>query len=280
MNANLEHTKGYAPVYKGSLYYEVTGSGQPVLLIHAGVADCSMWDKQMDVFSRSFRVVRYDTRGYGQSRTETTQFSNRQDILDLFKHLGIEKAVIIGISRGGQIAIDFTLEHPESVSALVAVAAGISGYEYHADDNEQSKRESDIFNRMDGLWEKKAWDELADLEAHVWVDGPSQPTGRASRIIHDYVRNIVRANYTRQDGQATPIPLDPPAINRLSEIKKPTLIMVGEYDSCGSLAIADELECQIPLARKVGIPDTAHMIPLEHPDLFNEIVLSFLKEAL
>lgn len=280
MNSNPNRTTGYAPVYKGSLYYEVTGTGQPLLLIHAGVADCSMWDKQMDVFSHAYRVIRYDTRGYGQSHTETTQFSNRQDILDLFKHLGVEKAVVIGISRGGQIAIDFTIEHPEFVSALVAVATGISGYEYHADDNEQARHENEIFTHMDELWEKKAWDELADLEAHVWTDGPSQPIGRVSPQIRDYVRNIVRANYTRQDGQATPIPLDPPAINRLSEIKKPTLILIGEYDSGGTLAVADELECQIPLARKVGIPESAHMIPLEQPDLFNEIVLNFLKEAL
>src|SRR4030042_4061059 len=106
---------GSAPVHKGELYYEVAGSGHPVLFIHAGVADCSMWEDQFNLFSQSYRVIRYDTRGFGKSRTETTEFSNRQDILDLFKHLGVERACVIGISRGGQIAIDFTLEHTDSV---------------------------------------------------------------------------------------------------------------------------------------------------------------------
>lgn len=270
----------YAPVYKGSLYYEVAGSGQPLLLIHAGVADCSMWDAQMDLFSRSYRVIRYDTRGFGQSRTETTQFSNRQDIMDLFKHLGVEKAGIIGISRGGQIAIDFTLEHPECVSALVAVAAGISGFEYQGGDDPQARHEFELFNHMDELWEKKAWDELTDLQVRVWADGPSQPEGRAPVAIRDYMRKIVRASFDRQDGQATPLPLEPPAIKRLSEIHQPSLILVGEYDSTGELAAADELECQIPLSRKVGIPGAAHMIPMERPELFNEVVLGFLKEVL
>jgi 3-oxoadipate enol-lactonase len=58
------------------------------------------------------------------------------------------------------------------------------------------------------------------------------------------------------------------------------LILIGEYDTVNALAVADELECKIPLARKVGIPGTAHMIPMEQPDLFNQVVLNFLKEVL
>lgn len=280
MNAIQDLSIGFSPVHNGSLYYEVAGSGQPVLLIHAGIADCSMWEVQMDLFSRSYRVIRYDARGYGKSCTDTTQFSNSQDILDLFKHLGVDKAAIIGISRGGQIAIDFTLEHPERVSALVAVAAGISGYEYGAGENEQARQEGELFSKMDDLWEKKAWNELADLQVRVWADGPSQPEGRASPEIRNYIREKVLADFNRKDGVATPVPIQPPAISRLSQIRQPTLIIVGEYDTTDTLAAADELECQIPEARKVGIPETAHMIPLERPAVFNELILGFLKEVL
>jgi 3-oxoadipate enol-lactonase len=273
-------TSGFAPVHRGNLYYEEAGEGQPVLLIHAGVADCTMWDRQMNAFSQLYRVIRYDTRGFGRSRSETTEFSNRQDILDLFQHLGIEKASVIGISRGGQIAIDFTLEHPERVSALVTVAAGISGYEFQANDDPRAQRESELFKHMEELWEKKAYDELTNLEVHVWADGPTQPEGRAPSEVRDYMRKVVRANYGRKDGEPSPIPLAPPAIDRLGEIQQPTLIVVGEYDACGALAVADELECKIPLSRKVGIPAAAHMIPMEQPELFNKVVLDFLKEVL
>jgi 3-oxoadipate enol-lactonase len=280
MNVISGLTTGFAPVYNGSLYYEVAGSGEPVILIHAGVADCSMWDEQMAELSRKYRTIRYDTRGYGQSRTETTQFSNRQDILDLFKHLGVEKAAVIGISRGGQIAIDFTIEHPECVSVLVAVAAGISGYEYNAENNPQAKREFELYTHMDDLWNKKAWQELADLQVRIWADGPSQPEGRADPKIRSYMRDKILFDLTRQDGEATPIPLKPPAINRLGEINQPTLIMVGEYDTCSALAVADELECRVTNNRKVGIPGVAHMIPLEKPDIFNQLILEFLEEEL
>ena len=207
------HT-GFAPAYHASLYYEVAGSGKPVLFIHAGVADCSMWDAQFTIFSQSYRVIRYDSRGYGKSQTETTSFSNRQDILDLFSHLDIDLACIIGISRGSQIAIDFTLEHPEKVSALVVVAPGITGFEYHPDESEQARHEHELFTHMDDLWEKKAYDELAALEVHAWADGPSQPVGRASPEIRDYIHKMVIADYNRQDGKASPQPLQPSAFGR------------------------------------------------------------------
>jgi 3-oxoadipate enol-lactonase len=280
MTKKNNHSTGFAPVFHGSLYYEAAGSGKPILFIHAGVADCSMWDAQFNIFRQSYRVIRYDARGYGKSRTETTSFSNRQDILDLFTYLGIEQASIIGISRGSQIATDFTLEHPEKVSALVVAAPGITGFEYHADESEQARREFKLFSHMDELWEKKAYEELADLEVHAWADGPSQPVGRASPKIRDYIHKMVLANYSRQDGQATPQPLQPPAFSRLKQIHQPTLILVGEYDTCSTQAAADELECQIPLSRKVGFPQVAHMIPLENPELFNDVTLGFLEEVL
>jgi pimeloyl-ACP methyl ester carboxylesterase len=271
---------GFAPVHKGQLYYEYAGSGKPILLIHAGVADHTMWEKQFGALSKEYQVICYDTRGYGSSRTEKTEYSNRQDIIDLLDHLGIDQIAVIGISRGGQIAIDFTLEHPERVSALVAVAPGISGYDYQPDDNELAKRELEFFSQMDTLWEKKDFDGLTNLHVHVWADGPSQPEGRAPRKIREYIRRIVRADFDRRDGEATPIPLQPPAIQRLAQINKPTLIMIGEFDFQANLAAADELECQIQLSRKVGFSKTAHMIPMEQPDKFNQVLFEFLDEVL
>jgi len=277
---NNPSTKGFVPVFNGYLYYEVRGSGMPVLFIHAGVADCSMWDDQFSYFSQYYRLIRYDTRGYGKSHTETTEFSNRQDIVDLLTYLGVEKAAVIGISRGGQIAIDFTLEHPEFVSALIPIAAGVSGFDYQPGDNDQARREFELFSHMDELWEKKAYDELAELEVHVWADGPSQPVGRASPQIRDYIQKFIRANYTRQDGKATPQPLSPPAAGRLGEIQVPTLILVGEYDTYDTLVMADKLNHEIPGVRKIIYPGTAHMLPMEQSARFNQEVLSFLGEVI
>ncbi len=138
------------------------------------------------------------------------------------------------------------------------------------------KRGRSAFTNMDELWEKKAFDELADLEVHVWADGPSQPVGRAPSHIRDYIHKIVLANYTRPDGTPAPIPLTPPAASRLAEIKVPTLVLAGDFDTLGTLAMADKLEQDIPGAHKIIFPGTAHMLPMEQSGKFNEVVLNFL----
>src|SRR5262249_10957646 len=148
----------------GPLYYEVAGEGHPLVLIHAGVADHTMWDDQMDAFAQHYRVICYDTRGFGKTPVVDRDFSNRQDLYDLLKHLGVERAYVIGVSRGGQIATDFTLEHPEMVDALIPVASGLSGFNESATDQEMS-----FFNQMEEAWEKKDFDRLADLDVRFWA---------------------------------------------------------------------------------------------------------------
>jgi 3-oxoadipate enol-lactonase len=277
MADTLQIQTGYAPVFHGELYYQVAGQGHPLLLIHAGVADCRMWDAQLDEFTRHFSVIRYDTRGYGRSRTEDTGFSNRQDILDLLDHLGVEKTHLIGVSRGGQIAIDFALEHPERVSALIPVSAGVSGYEHEPDGSEKSRIEMQMFNTMDELWEQNKLDQLNEMEVQMWADGPGQPAGRAAPHVRESVRQMNANNLRREDGKPIPQPLEPPAIGRLSEIKAPCLVIVGDLDTTATLVMADIMARGIPHARKLVFHSAAHILSLEQPEKFNREVIHFLE---
>jgi len=117
---------GYLPIPGARLYFEAAGEGHPLVLIHAGVADNRMWDEQFTVFAQRYRVIRYDTRGFGKSKTEDVEFSNHQDLLDLLDHLNVRKAYLVGASRAGGIAINFTLEHPERVDGLALVGSAAS----------------------------------------------------------------------------------------------------------------------------------------------------------
>ena len=272
-----QFSSGYAPVEHGELFYEVAGQGHPLLLIHAGVADLRMWDDQFAAFAERFRVIRYDTRGYGMSRTEATSFSNRQDVADLLRHLGVERAHVIGVSRGGQIAVDFTLEHPERVSALIPTAAGLSGYEHQPAEAEAALNRT--FEEMEAAWEAKDWERLTDLEVRVWADGPGQPEGRAPAAVREKVRAMCLNNYRSQTVEPTPRPMDPPAIGRQSEITAPTLVLNGDLDEPACLVIADLMAAGIAGARKVVFPEVAHMIPMEVPEAFNRVVLRFLEAA-
>lgn len=161
----------------GKLPYEVAGEGHALLLIHAGVADHTMWDDQVEPFSQHYRVIRYDTRGFGQFFTQEVEFSDRQDVYALLKHLGVDKTYIIGDSRGAQIGTDFALEHPEMVDALVLVGPGLGGFEQP----EPAEAEMELFIQGAEARQEKNWERLAGLNVQVWIDGPGQPAGRAGQ---------------------------------------------------------------------------------------------------
>jgi pimeloyl-ACP methyl ester carboxylesterase len=215
-------------------------------------------------------------RGYGRSRTQIVAFSHRQDVLDLLDHLGVEKAVVLGVSRGAMIATDFTLEHPERVEALVAVASGLGGYEHQPDGSLKAQTEVEMFARMEELWKNGEIDALNELEVRMWVDGPGQPQGRAAASVRERVLRMNLNDLTRQDGQATDQPLEPPAALRLGEIHVPTLVIAGDLDTTRVLAVAEVMAKGIPGARKVIFPGTAHMLSMEQPEKFNRVVREFL----
>ena len=108
-------TSGTVPVQGGKLYYEVKGEGHPLVLIHAGFLDRRMWDEQFELFSNSYKVVRYDVRGFGRSTKAETKFSDFEDLHALLQHLKLDKVYIIGVSNGGRIAIDFTTSYQNQV---------------------------------------------------------------------------------------------------------------------------------------------------------------------
>jgi len=264
---------GYVPVTGGRLYFEVAGTGHPLVLIHAGIADCRMWDEQFQVFSQIYRVIRYDTRGFGKSKTEDVEFSNRQDLFDLLAHLEVEKAYILGASRAGGIALDFTLDHPEKVDALILVGSALGGLNHQSPDHEKR-----MFDEMNEAWDQKGFVRLAGLELNMWVDGPTQPETRVAPALRERVREMILDTYTSHTTEGKPQRLDPPAAKRLEEIKAPTLVIFGDLDESGVLAAADQLEYGIPGAREVVMAGTAHLPSMERPDEFNRIVLDFLAD--
>jgi 3-oxoadipate enol-lactonase len=262
---------GFVEVEGGRLYYEAAGAGQPIVLVHAGVADCRMWDEQFSAFAQNYRVIRYDTRGFGKTTSEDVSFSNRQDIVDLLRHLGIERTAILGLSRGGQIAIDFTLEHPEMVTALIAVAAGVSGFEGPA-----TEAEKPLFAEYERLEAAKDYDTLTEFEVRVWADGPNQPAGRAAAPVRERLREMIANNYRLHHEQTQPRVLEPPALNRLGEIKAPTLVIWGDIDFSDVGAAMTLLADSVSGAKRMVFPGAAHMVNMEQPERFNAVVLDFL----
>ena len=113
-----------------SVWYDVHGEGPAVVLVHAGIADSRMWEPQLDSFSESHTVVRVDLPGFGHSEIETNPVSYRGAIAEALDGAGVAQATVVGTSLGGRAALEFALDAPERVSALVLVGSGIDDHEW------------------------------------------------------------------------------------------------------------------------------------------------------
>ena len=265
-----ESERGFVEVNGARLYYEDSGEGEPLVLVHAGIADSRMWEGQLAAFGRRYRVIRYDMRGFGRTEMVEGAYAHHQDLHGLLDALGIERALLVGCSIGGQAAIDFTLEYPGRVRALVLVGSAISGAEIWGDPPDQWEELVAADNAQD-------LGRISELEVQIWVDGPSRTPDRVDPGVRDLVREMnLIALRNEASGLGDERPLEPPAINRLGEIRVPTLVIVGELDRPETVARAETLERSIPNARRVVMPGVAHMPNMERPAEFNRIALEFL----
>src|SRR5215207_3463402 len=121
--AGSKGLNGIAEVNGTRIAYDVAGSGPAVLLLHAGIGDRRMWDAQVPAFAKHFTVIRFDARGFGETRKPDTPFAPYADAFALLDHLGISRAHFVDVSMGIQTAIEAAIAAPGRVSALVSVAA-------------------------------------------------------------------------------------------------------------------------------------------------------------
>ncbi|MBC8078506.1 MAG: alpha/beta fold hydrolase [Chloroflexales bacterium] len=266
---------GFVDVPGAQLYYEAVGTGPALVMVHAGIANLRMWDAQAAALSSRYRVIRYDTRGFGRSRTlDDRLFANYDDLAAVMDHVEVKRAHMLGCSRGGMITLDFMLEHPERALSLTWVCSGVSGLEYTPTDADAHVVA--IFAQMEAAYEAKDLERLNELEAQVWVEGPGQPDGRADPQVRQQVLEMNRLNIIRDDPDLVAKKLEPPAIGRLAEVKVPVLVIIGDLDMPDSLAAADYMEQHVAGARKVVFHGTAHVPSLERPEEFNRVVGEFL----
>jgi pimeloyl-ACP methyl ester carboxylesterase len=261
---------GFAEVNGASLYYDVAGNGEPLVLVHAGIADRRMWDGQLETFAERYRVIRYDMRGCGRSEAPTgTSFSHHDDLRGLLDVLGIQRAILVGCSIGARTAIDFALAHPERVRALALVCPSVSGFE----SDEEPPEEWDELVAAD---EAGDLERVSELEVRIWVDGPYRSPEEVDPAVRDLVREMNLIALRNEPDLGEERPAEPPAANRLAEIRAPALAVAGALDRPEVVARAELLAASIPRAQKVVIDETAHVPGMERPEELNRVVLGFL----
>jgi pimeloyl-ACP methyl ester carboxylesterase len=259
---------GFVDVPGGRLWYESRGTGTPVVFLHDGLLSSETWDDQVAAFSQMFRMIRYDRRGYGRSEPAQAPFSGVADLAAVFDRLELGRAVLVGCSSGGQLAVDFALAHPGRVEALVLVGPVVSGLPYSEhflqrvlELRRPLVREKDVAKAID-----------------AWVRDPYLIAGGNTRA-----KERLRELLTRDSRQLTSpgaqlqSPERPPALGRLAEIRVPALIVVGASDIPDVHSHSGALEAGIAGSRRVVLAGAGHLVHMEIPERFNETVLAFLR---
>ncbi|HEY7339982.1 MAG TPA: alpha/beta hydrolase [Ktedonobacterales bacterium] len=271
----VETRTDYIQQVDGKLYYEELGEGETLVLGHAGFVDSGMWDPQWQAFAQRYRVIRYDMRGFGKSDPAPSPRNRRDDLAQMLQALRVERAALLGCSMGGTIMLDFALEHPEMVAALVIVSAAPSGYQPEGDPPPELMEMFPAAKQGDTA-------RVSELQMRLWIDGPTRQPEQVNPDVRQRAAAmnripVERGTFFTADLQPFE-PLDPPAISRLADVRIPTLIMAGALDYPTTLHAADILAEHIPGARKHLFAHSAHLPNMEEPEEFTRVVLDFLAE--
>jgi 3-oxoadipate enol-lactonase len=240
------------------LWYDVTGSGPPAVLLHESVVDSRIWAPFLPYVEDRLTAIRYDQRGYGRSPLWDGPYSPVEDLVSVLDEVGVGKAALVGTSHGGRIAIQAALERPERVSALVLAGSGLAGHPLEIEGTPE----------QEARWEaaEAAGDvnELAELDLEIWA-----PMGVDDELRAMFVENAETSN--AEDPR-----IEQPSVGRLSEIVVPTLVITGGRDVPAINEVGDLLAREIPGAKRAVIEEADHMIQWRAPEELAHLVVSFL----
>jgi len=267
-------TTSHLDVPGGRLLVIDDGTGPPIVLLHAAVADLRAWDAMVGpLVAAGYRVVRFDARNFGGSTGDDVPFTNRADVVAVLDSLGIERAVLVGNSRGGMTAIDTAIEFPERVVAVVGVGAGMGGFE-----GVPNPEEVPIFKAYEAVDSAEPFDAaaLTEFEADVWLEGPGQPADRVDPAAREAFVAMAGPLNAPDHPSIRELPLEPAANDRLDEVRCPVLFVAGELDFSDAVQAAQRIEAAAPQGRALIWPDVAHMIGMEQPERLAETIVEFL----
>ena len=268
---------GYTPISgKGKMYYEQNGKGEPLIFLHGHSLDTRMWDPQWEFFSKYYHVIRFDFRGYGRSsdQSETFQFTHVDDLITLMNNLKIEKAHIVGLSMGAFVAGDMLAMYPERMLSCTLTSGGIRstpGPSEPMTEEEKNKRDKEIeeLKKKGIIRYKKEWHKILMSSGGTQREKMSLPLYKMVKDwsgwqqLHKEVRNY----YAKEAWNE---------LKRKGKIDVPTLLVRGKNEVKYNTGEPNEAQYLLKY-RYVIVEDCGHMLNMERPDEYNELLLSFLQ---
>lgn len=255
-----------AKVNGTEINYSVEGEGPWITLSHSLACDSGMWDPQMDMLKKHFKVLRFDTRGHGQSAAPDAEYTLEQmadDVHGLFTHLGITQSHWMGLSMGGMIGQTFALKYPGVFNSMILADTT----------SRQPPNGAAMWGERIQAAKTKGMDALVEGTLARWFTEPyrvANPDVMAK--IGAVIRNTPAAGYAGCCAGISKIDVT----DRLKEIKCPVLVIVGEQDHGTPVAASQAIQANLPGAELLVIPSAAHISNIEQAQIFNIAVRDFL----
>ncbi len=270
----MEH--GFVNVNSGRIYYESSGTGLPVVFIHAGFLDSRMWDMQFASFSGKYKVIRYDVRGFGKSSVPNSPYSDASDLKMLLDALGIPNAVLVGVSNGGRIAFDFSVEYPEMVAGLIPFDFVIKGYESSGPEEDELVSQFDsLEENYKNLVENGKLRDAAAIDVDMWAS--RIPKDKREWLLDIAQENVLREQEDWQKFQNSPEPL---AFKRLNVLTMPVIMILGDRDLPGIIMQVKRVHETLKGSKLMILEGADHIPSLSKTEEFNSILESILHDIL
>ncbi|MFD5495984.1 alpha/beta fold hydrolase [Streptomyces sp. NPDC127091] len=255
----------------GDLAYHDSGTGDPVVLLHSGFVDHRLFADQIPALAAHHRVIAPDVRGHGSSANATQPFRWADDLAALLRHLDAGPAVLVGVSMGGAIATDTVLEHPDLVRAAVVCGAATSEFEYT---DPWSRRIQAEFARTLGAGDIEGW-----LNAFVRVAagehrGPDGVDPDIPRRLREMALHTISKHTPDEKDLRVPVT---GTWDRVPTIDVPVLAVNGSLEPADLTAAAERLVHEVRDGRAATVEGAGHYACMEQPEVFNEILLGFLR---
>ncbi len=254
-----------------SIYYEEQGRGEPVILLQTDGLDRRIWDDQFDVLAQYYHVIRFDPRNHGLTRCSADTFCQLADLCCLFHQLGIDKATLVGVSKGAGMAIDFALARPEKVAGLVLISPQLNGYQV---------ADPQVLDCQRRLQDSGAPAETVEALLRTWADGPYRQPFETDLAMRKRLKEIYASTLCRRGVKACEKMKSFNTMNRLSSIHVPALVIVGGLDRLCVQAMSNRLVQDMTDIRKVVVHNAAHWVHMEKPGEVNRIMLDYLTQII
>lgn len=254
-------TSRWVDVNHGRLYVEQAGKGEAITMLHGFLVDSGQWDAEFASLADTHHVLRYDARGFGQSSIEPGSYAHHEDLAVVLDACGIQRTALLACSGGAATALDFTLAHPERVSALIFVGAGYWGR--FADSTPAARAFLQALSTLDA-------NGLIDSSLRAFTDGPCRSPNEVDPTARKHTEAMTTRLFKRSTSYWTRAAQDqrtpqPSALERLHEIDVPTVLMVGSEDQIEVRDLSKELAQGIPHARLLMMQGAGHHTNLEAP---------------